>query len=55
LTSLVVPGVHRLGDDTVSFYLIEDGQELLLVDAGLPRHTAGVTEAVRLARLAGPA
>jgi glyoxylase-like metal-dependent hydrolase (beta-lactamase superfamily II) len=44
LTSLIVPGVHRLGDDTVSFYLIEDDQELLLVDAGLPRHFSQLTQ-----------
>lgn len=44
MTSLVVPGVHRLGDDTVSFYLIEDDQELLLVDAGLPRHFSQLTQ-----------
>jgi hypothetical protein len=35
--------VHRLGDEMVSFYLIEDGRDLLLVDAGLPRHFAQLT------------
>jgi glyoxylase-like metal-dependent hydrolase (beta-lactamase superfamily II) len=44
LTSLVAPGVHRLGDDMVSFYVIEEGQDLLLVDAGLPRHFSQLTD-----------
>jgi glyoxylase-like metal-dependent hydrolase (beta-lactamase superfamily II) len=35
--------VHRLGDDMVNFYLVEDGPELLLVDAGLPRHFPQLT------------
>ncbi|MEE4544732.1 MBL fold metallo-hydrolase [Streptomyces sp. V4-01] len=32
----VAPGVHRLGDHAVSFYLVEDPAGPLLVDAGLP-------------------
>ena len=43
MTPLPVPGVHRLGDDMVNFYLVEDGPELLLVDAGLPRHFPQLT------------
>ncbi|HEY0938271.1 MAG TPA: MBL fold metallo-hydrolase [Trebonia sp.] len=34
----VAPGVHRLGDDVVNFYLIEQADGLVLVDAGLPGH-----------------
>lgn len=32
----VAPGVHRLGNAYVNYYLIEDGNQLTLVDAGLP-------------------
>ncbi|MEV0480287.1 MBL fold metallo-hydrolase [Streptomyces sp. NPDC050508] len=34
----VAPGVHRLGDHVVNFYLIEDPDGLVLVDAGTPAH-----------------
>ncbi|MFE9602848.1 MBL fold metallo-hydrolase [Streptomyces hokutonensis] len=34
----VAAGVHRLGDHGVNFYLIEDPDGLVLVDAGLPAH-----------------
>ena len=34
----VAPGVHRLGDNSVNFYLIEDPDGLILIDAGLPAH-----------------
>ncbi|MEV6168074.1 MBL fold metallo-hydrolase [Streptomyces sp. NPDC051954] len=34
----VAPGVHRLGDHDVNFYLIEDPDGLVLVDAGTPAH-----------------
>ncbi|GAA2540895.1 MBL fold metallo-hydrolase [Streptomyces levis] len=34
----VAPGVDRLGDDVVNFYLVEEGDGLVLVDAGLPTH-----------------
>jgi glyoxylase-like metal-dependent hydrolase (beta-lactamase superfamily II) len=34
----IAEGVHRLGDDLVNFYLVEDGTRLTLVDAGLPAH-----------------
>jgi glyoxylase-like metal-dependent hydrolase (beta-lactamase superfamily II) len=34
----VAPGVMRLGDELVNFYLLEDGGALTLVDAGLPAH-----------------
>ncbi|MFJ7628327.1 MBL fold metallo-hydrolase [Streptomyces sp. NPDC097595] len=34
----VAPGVDRLGDDVVNFYLVEEVDGLVLVDAGLPGH-----------------
>jgi glyoxylase-like metal-dependent hydrolase (beta-lactamase superfamily II) len=37
MSSPVAPGVHRLGSSLVNYYLIEDGERLTLVDAGLPR------------------
>jgi glyoxylase-like metal-dependent hydrolase (beta-lactamase superfamily II) len=33
----VAPGIHRLGNWFVNFYLLEDEGRLTLVDAGLPR------------------
>jgi glyoxylase-like metal-dependent hydrolase (beta-lactamase superfamily II) len=32
----VAPGIHRLGNAIVNFYLVEDGDAMALVDAGLP-------------------
>ena len=32
----VAPGVHRLGNAFVNYYLIEDGNRMTLVDGGLP-------------------
>jgi glyoxylase-like metal-dependent hydrolase (beta-lactamase superfamily II) len=32
------PGIHRLGDDVVNFYVVEHADGLVLVDAGLPGH-----------------
>ena len=32
------PGIHRLGDRMVNFYLVEDPAGLVLIDAGLPGH-----------------
>ena len=37
MTTEVAPGVHRLGNAVVNFYLVEDGDGLTLVDAGIPR------------------
>lgn len=34
----VAPGIDRLGDDVVNFYLVHHPEGLLLVDAGLPGH-----------------
>ena len=36
--ALVAPGVHRLGDRAVNFYLIEEPDGLVLVDSGVPAH-----------------
>jgi glyoxylase-like metal-dependent hydrolase (beta-lactamase superfamily II) len=36
----VAPGVHRLGDSIVNFYLIDQADGLVLIDAGLPGHLA---------------
>ena len=47
--SLVAPGVHRLGDEIVNFYLVEHEDGLVLVDAGLPGHFGLLQE--RLTRL----
>ncbi|WP_446042296.1 MBL fold metallo-hydrolase [Streptomyces sp. SID1121] len=38
----IAPGVHRLGDRTVNFYLVEHEEGLTLVDTGLPRHFDGL-------------
>jgi glyoxylase-like metal-dependent hydrolase (beta-lactamase superfamily II) len=32
----VGPGIHRLGNEYVNFYAVEDGADLMLIDAGLP-------------------
>ncbi|MCY0937275.1 MBL fold metallo-hydrolase [Streptomyces sp. H34-S4] len=40
----VAPGVDRLGDGIVNFYLVEDPDGLLLVDAGLPAHLGQLRE-----------
>jgi glyoxylase-like metal-dependent hydrolase (beta-lactamase superfamily II) len=34
----LAPGLHRLGDHVVNFYLIEEPEGFVLVDAGLPAH-----------------
>lgn len=34
----VAPGIDRLGDDVVNFYLVHHPDGLLLVDAGVPGH-----------------
>lgn len=35
---LIAPGLHRLGSDIVASYLIVDGGDVTIVDAGLPGH-----------------
>jgi glyoxylase-like metal-dependent hydrolase (beta-lactamase superfamily II) len=37
LTQQLAPGVHRVADGIVNWYLVEDGGELALFDAGWPR------------------
>ncbi len=38
MTTKVASGVHRLGDGVVHFYVLAEGNDLALVDAGLPAH-----------------
>lgn len=45
----VAPGVHRLGDAVVNFYLVEHPDGLVLVDAGVPAHHRALCD--RLAAL----
>ena len=35
-TTQVAEGVHRLGSKLVNYYLVEDGDALTVIDAGLP-------------------
>lgn len=54
ISAQVAPGVYRLGDRAVNFYLVEDQDGLTLVDAGLPAHYAQLTELLlRLGRAIG--
>jgi len=48
------PGVTRLGDPEVNFYLLEAPDGLVLVDGGLPRHLRNSSHTWRVpaARLA---
>src|SRR3954452_11136810 len=43
----VAPGVHRLGNALVNCYLIEDGNDLTLVDGGLPGFRPQLNEYLR--------
>ncbi len=45
-TDEVAPGVHRIGDSLVNFYLVETGEGLVMVDAGLPSHSGLFLDAV---------
>jgi len=38
-----VPGIYRLGDSVVNFYVIDHGGQLVLVDTGLPAHYGQLT------------
>jgi glyoxylase-like metal-dependent hydrolase (beta-lactamase superfamily II) len=42
----IPPGIHRLGDRHVNFYLVEDGRDLTLIDAGLPGHWSQLVDAL---------
>jgi hypothetical protein len=43
----VATGVRRLGDDHVNWYLIEVGQEITVIDAGMPAHWWQLESALR--------
>jgi glyoxylase-like metal-dependent hydrolase (beta-lactamase superfamily II) len=43
MTSPLTSDVHRLGDSTVNFYVLQDGTDLTLVDTGLPAHYPQLT------------
>jgi glyoxylase-like metal-dependent hydrolase (beta-lactamase superfamily II) len=47
----VADGVFRLGTRWVNFYLLVDGREATLVDAGYPRYWPQITEALEGLRL----
>lgn len=42
----VAPGVHRISDSLVNFYLVETKDGLVMVDAGLPSHSGRFLDAV---------
>jgi glyoxylase-like metal-dependent hydrolase (beta-lactamase superfamily II) len=44
------PGVHRVDHAYVNWYAIEDGDELTVVDAGLPRSWSALERLLRLLR-----
>lgn len=46
-TEQIASGVHRVADGLVNFYLLEQGGEVALVDAGWPRSWPAIEEAVR--------
>jgi glyoxylase-like metal-dependent hydrolase (beta-lactamase superfamily II) len=43
MTIPLTAGVHRLGDSTVNFYVLQEGTDLTVVDTGLPAHYAQLT------------
>jgi glyoxylase-like metal-dependent hydrolase (beta-lactamase superfamily II) len=43
MVTTVAPGVPRLGDGMVNFYVLAEGTDLTLVDAGLPSHYGRLT------------
>jgi glyoxylase-like metal-dependent hydrolase (beta-lactamase superfamily II) len=43
----LAPGVHRLGNDIVNCYLIEDGNRMTLVDGGFPGFRGQLDEYLR--------
>jgi glyoxylase-like metal-dependent hydrolase (beta-lactamase superfamily II) len=45
--TLLAPGVHRLGNALVNCYLVEDGNRMTLVDAGLPAFRQQLDEYLR--------
>ena len=49
----VAPGIHRVADSYVNWYLVEDGDRLTIVDAGVPSSWESLQDALR--RLGRPA
>jgi glyoxylase-like metal-dependent hydrolase (beta-lactamase superfamily II) len=47
MPELLAPGVHRLGNALVNYYLIEDGNSMTLVDGGLPGFRSQLDEYLR--------
>jgi glyoxylase-like metal-dependent hydrolase (beta-lactamase superfamily II) len=45
--TLLAPGVHRLGSAFINCYLIEDGNQMTLVDGGVPGFRAQLDEYLR--------
>lgn len=45
-TQQIATGIHRVEDGLVNFYLVEDGDQVAIVDAGWPRSWSQVQEAV---------
>jgi glyoxylase-like metal-dependent hydrolase (beta-lactamase superfamily II) len=43
----VAPGVHRIHDAKVNWYLVEDGDAVTVVDAGVPRSWGSLRSALR--------
>ncbi len=50
----VAEGIYRLGTKWVNFYVVVDGPEALLVDAGYPAYQGQVAEALRALRRPAP-
>jgi glyoxylase-like metal-dependent hydrolase (beta-lactamase superfamily II) len=48
IESNVAPGIHRVDDAYVNWYVLEDGDELTIVDAGLPRSYTALERLLRL-------
>lgn len=46
MVTKVASGVHRLGDSIANFYVLIEGTDLTLVDAGLPSHYDQMTAAL---------
>jgi glyoxylase-like metal-dependent hydrolase (beta-lactamase superfamily II) len=44
------PGIHRVDQAYVNWYAVEDGSELTIVDAGLPRSWSALSRLLRLLR-----
>lgn len=46
-TCEVGPGIYMLGSAWVNFYLVREGSDAILVDAGYPRYSSQLTELLR--------